>query len=177
MSALSIREATPDDIPALSLLAARSWADAFGRYFSAEDRAADFAARRSQASFATALETSVVLVAERAGVLAGYAMFGPVHTPEARGTEHDRELDRLYVASELHGQGIGARLLTAALAHPELAGAERVFLNVFRDNARAVQLYRRFGFAVVGTSAYRIGTAMSEDVLMMRPQVPAPSSR
>lgn len=52
------------------------------------------------------------------------------------------------------GQGLGTSLLTAfvSLAHPR--GIARAFLQVEADNAPALALYRRFGFATAWTYHY-----------------------
>lgn len=51
---------------------------------------------------------------------------------------------------EARGQGIGARLLTAAIARAWEQGLERIELNVRADNLRAIALYQRFGFVTEG---------------------------
>jgi ribosomal protein S18 acetylase RimI-like enzyme len=177
VSEVTIREAGLTDVAELSALAQRTWSDAFGEAFSPEDASADAEARRSEAFFAAALSDSRVLVAERDGQMVGYAKFGPVAIAEANAGPGDRELHRLYVERSLHRNGIGAALLAAALEHPELAGASRVFLNVWEDNAPAVALYRRFGFVKVGVNPYWVGTQRLEDAVMMRPHTGTPSSR
>ena len=67
------------------------------------------------------------------------------------------------------GHGVGTALLAAAL---DLAdnwlGVRRVELHVYPDNAPAIRLYERFGFAVEGTArdyAFRGGAYV--DALMM----------
>lgn len=54
------------------------------------------------------------------------------------------------VAARHHGQGFGARLLRNAMACARLAGAATMYLEVRPSNARAVELYRHFGFNEVG---------------------------
>lgn len=48
------------------------------------------------------------------------------------------------------GQGIGARLLEAAIAGAWARGMRRIQLTVRSDNTRAIALYQRYGFVVEG---------------------------
>jgi putative acetyltransferase len=55
------------------------------------------------------------------------------------------------VAPSAHGQGVGSALMRALLEHADRwANLMRVELTVFADNARAIALYRRFGFEEEG---------------------------
>jgi len=71
-------------------------------------------------------------------------------------TPHEREgfLHRGMVGMGVHPdfrrQGIGARLLQAALAHAQALGLERIELEVFASNLPAIQLYQSFGFVIEG---------------------------
>jgi len=162
------RPARPSDVPALSTVARRTWSDAFGSTVSAEDEAAELESTRSEAYFETALTSDTILVAEDDGVLVGYVQFGDVEIPEVQPHPEDRELRRLYVESELQGQGAGRMLLNAALGHPRLVDAHRIFLQVWEQNERAIRLYEAAGFRRVGTTAFTIGSGERvEDVVMM----------
>jgi ribosomal protein S18 acetylase RimI-like enzyme len=98
----------------------------------------------------------------------GYAQFGDVDIAEAEACPRDGELHRLYVEPSLQGRGIGGALLAAALSHPRLAGAARIFLQVWDRNERAVRLYERVGFRRVGTTTFTIGAGEHvEDVVMV----------
>lgn len=48
------------------------------------------------------------------------------------------------------GQGLGARLMTAALAHAKKFGLEKVELNVYTSNTAAIKLYKKMGFVQEG---------------------------
>jgi RimJ/RimL family protein N-acetyltransferase len=52
--------------------------------------------------------------------------------------------------AEARGRGAGSALLAAALDHARAEGIHRVELEVFPENARAIGLYVKFGFAVEG---------------------------
>jgi ribosomal protein S18 acetylase RimI-like enzyme len=151
--AVEIREAASADVPELAAVAARTWLDAFGDSLPPEEAAAEVARTRSPERFLRALDERTILVAEREGVLAGYAELGS-------GTFH-----RLYVETALHGHGIGARLAAAALAHPLLA-RERVTLQVWERNERAVRLYERLGFRRVGTTRFTLGDGTEAEDLV-----------
>lgn len=54
------------------------------------------------------------------------------------------------VAQSHQGLGCGARLLCGVMEQARLNGAVRLFLEVRPSNARAVELYRHFGFRQIG---------------------------
>jgi ribosomal protein S18 acetylase RimI-like enzyme len=164
---MRIRAAEPGDVRALSALATRTWSEAFGSSVSPEDEAAELASGRSDAYFAAALGEQTILVADDDGALVGYVQLSDVHIPEVDVRTGDQELRRLYVDTALQGRGLGPELLEAALDHPRLAAAARVFLQVWERNERAVALYERYGFRVVGTTTFTVGGVTMEDLLMV----------
>jgi diamine N-acetyltransferase len=168
MQAATIRPAAPDDVPALADLAKRTWSDAFGSSVSPEDEAAELETTRSPAYFVHALERDTILVAESEGGLLGYVQFGDVDVPGVEARPGDQELHRVYVETALQGQGLGRELMNAALEHPRLAEAVRIYLTVWEKNERAIRLYERLGFRVVGTTTFTIGTGeVAEDLVMV----------
>jgi diamine N-acetyltransferase len=170
-----IRPAGPSDLPALAELARRTWSDAFGGAVSPEDEAAEVAERRSESYFAAALDETTILVAESARVLVGYAQFGDVGIPEVVTRPGDQEFQRLYVETALQGQGLGRRLVEAALRHPRLVEARRIFLQVWEENSRAVGLYESFGFRRIGTTTFAVGGRVMEDAVMLLDQADSAS--
>lgn len=135
---------------------------------SSEDEAAELAEGRSEAFFAAALDERSTLVAEDGrGALVGYVQFGDVSIPEVDARVGDQSLRRLYVETELHGCGLGRALLEAALRHPRLAEANRIFLQVWEENLRAVRLYESVGFKRIGTTRFTIGSEEMEDLVMV----------
>ncbi|MCU9847355.1 ribosomal protein S18-alanine N-acetyltransferase [Defluviimonas sp. WL0024] len=75
------------------------------------------------------------LIVEDRGFLIGRAIAG------------EAELLTVAVAPAARRQGIGARLLAGFLDAARAAGAETAFLEVAADNAAALALYARHGFA------------------------------
>ncbi|HEY3092734.1 MAG TPA: GNAT family N-acetyltransferase [Vicinamibacterales bacterium] len=72
------------------------------------------------------------------------------------------------IAREFRGNGIGRRLLDAAVRGARDAGLSRVELEVFSSNTSAINLYERYGFVREGVHRKgRIIDGRVEDVLMM----------
>ena len=56
----------------------------------------------------------------------------------------------LWVADELHRQGIGTRLMNLAKEQAELQGRRAIILETQSCNVRAIAFYRRQGFELIG---------------------------
>lgn len=138
LSTMPLREAMPDDLPALAALERDVFGDeAYPAFF-----------------FRQALDLwgSFFLVAEdEAGRLTGYALAAPA----VRGGE------ACVLSTGVHpshrGRGLATRLLDALLGCLDAAGIGTVWLTVHPENAGAVRLYRRLGFEVVGEEADYFG--------------------
>ena len=170
MERVEIRPATPSDAPLLAALAERTWMDVVGDVIGYEDMAAHLADVRARAGAGMESGGETVLVAEADGAPVGYVAFGDVDIPGVDVRVGDQELRRLYVETSRQGQGIGRRLVTAALAHPRLAAATRIVLQVWEENGSAIRLYESFGFRRVGTTTFTMGRhVQAELVLMLEP--------
>lgn len=76
------------------------------------------------------------------------------------------------VAGKYQGQGYGARLLRNAMDAARLAGTHRMFLEVRPSNARAVELYRHFGFQQLGVRReYYPAAGGREDALVFEKEL------
>ena len=89
------------------------------------------------------------LVAERAGLVAGYAYAGPYHP---RPAYHWCVEDTVYVAPEFHRQGLGRLLMARLIADVETRGF-RQMIAVIGDsaNAASIALHAAAGFRLIGT--------------------------
>jgi RimJ/RimL family protein N-acetyltransferase len=68
----------------------------------------------------------------------------------------------------MRGRGIGRRLAEAAIAAARAQGAERIELDVFASNRRAIALYEKLGFVQEGVKrrARKLDGAYDDVVLM-----------
>lgn len=112
--------------------------------------------------------------AEFAGFLADPLVFllveGDAGFLLGRTVADEAELLTLAVAPEARRRGLGRKLVSRFLYQSRLRGAESAFLEVAKDNAAAVALYGRAGFAEAGRRRgyYRTLDGRSVDALILR---------
>lgn len=167
---MQIRAARMVDAPLLCALAQATYADAFADTMNASDLRAHLENNLALQHIETFLRDDIVLVAECGGTLVGFVQCG-AYAPDTP-TENAYELRRLYVLSAFQKQGIGTALLQAALAHPQMQHAQKIFLDVWEHNHGARRLYERFGFRVIGKQKFTVasGSETDFDLLMVRDQ-------
>ncbi len=163
-----IRPVLANEIAALSALASRTYTETFGASMSAEDLTTQLKATRSEDYFRNALREDTILVAVIDGTIAGYVQLSDVRIPTEGAGPSDQELFALYVRSDLQGQGIGRALMDAAFAHERFKRARKIWLDVWDENARAIGLYTRYGFAPAGRRDFVVdGRVVGSDLVMV----------
>lgn len=114
--------------------------------------------------------------AVRAGQVVGWC---DVLHDERPGMTHVGHLG-MGLLPEYRGQKLGARLLATAVADAFQKGVTRIELEVFATNARAIALYRKFGFVEEGRKRQaRCLDGVCEDTLcmaMLKPDIPSGAS-
>ena len=110
------------------------------------------------------------LVAELDGELVGWAALAPV---SGRCVYAGVAEDSVYVASAVHGRGIGTALLRALVRRSEAAGIWTIEAGIFPENRASVVLHQRCGFRIVGVRERlgRIG-GVWRDVLLLERRSP-----
>ena len=107
---------------------------------------------------------AAVFVADDDGVIVGRLSIARDQHPASR---HVADLG-LMVAESHRRQGIGTKLLDAALDWARLSGVHKIELHVFPWNTGAIALYERFGFVQEGyrKEHYRRDDGYVDAVLM-----------
>jgi L-amino acid N-acyltransferase YncA len=145
MSDVNIRPAVPGDIEAIT----RIYAEAVERGTATFEIKAPDAAEMGRRLHAVIAEGYPYLVAERAGVVAGYAYAGPYHSrPAYRWTVENT----IYVDPQRHRAGLGRLLMAGLIAQAEQRGF-RQMIAVIGDtaNAASLALHAAVGFRRIGT--------------------------
>lgn len=86
------------------------------------------------------------------------------------GVVDEAHLLNVAVAAPWQGQGLGRFLLNQSVACARGLGMESMLLEVRPSNMRALQIYRRYGFAEIGRRKgyYPAANGMREDAIVMR---------
>jgi len=165
MNDISIRPATPADIPAITRIYAHAVRHGTASFeYDPPDEAE--MARRQRALLEGGYP---YLVAGIGGAVAGYAYAGPYRTrPAYRYTVENS----IYIAPEAHRRGLGRALLDRLIAECE-ARNYRLMIAVIGDSAQtpSIELHRAAGFKMVGAFeavGYKFDRWL-DSVLMQRP--------
>lgn len=138
-----IRDAVDADLPAVTAI----YNDAVANTTSIwNDRLVDVADRRAWMAARTGLGYPV-LVAERDGVVAGYASFGDFRAFE--GYRHTAE-QSVYVAADHRRHGVARALLVALEARAAALGKHALIGGIEAGNEGSLALHRALGFVEVG---------------------------
>lgn len=84
------------------------------------------------------------------------------------------DLHKVYLEPELHGRGLGQRMLRHVERRAAEHGASWVELRVNRSNERALRAYRRAGYEWVGDDVRPIGGGFVMDDHILRRRVGRP---
>jgi len=167
-----IRRADDRDAATVALLGRLTFAETFGYLFRAypRDLRAYLDATFGVAKIADSLRKleNAYWLAFVHGLPVGYAKLKHPSPPPGRDALDAAQLQRIYVLREFLGAGIGHDLL-APLMEEGAARSALLWLDVLRENARAIQFYERHGFAAIGADTYTIGAQTFLFTLMARP--------
>lgn len=140
-TALSFREARPEDLPAIVALLAD---DGLGRGRESSDASLDPAYVRAFAAI-DADPRNVMLVTERAGEVIGYCQVTFIPGLSRRGAERAL-IESVRVATHLRNHGIGAAMMRHVIDLAKARGASLVQLTSDRRRDDAHRFYERLGF-------------------------------
>jgi phosphinothricin acetyltransferase len=165
MSAVSVRSATPADVPAITRIYAHAVKHGTASFELDPPDEAEMVRRQR-----TLLDGGYpYLVAEIDGVLAGYAYAGPYRPRPAYRFSVE---DSIYVDPDAQRRGVGRVLLEHLIEECERRGF-RQMIAVIGDSAQApsIELHRALGFRMIGAVqnvGYKFGRWL-DSVNMQRP--------
>lgn len=167
---ITLRAATPDDVPALAALARDAFVAAFGPLYTPADLEAFLTENRSEDAYRAKLadpgtRVQLAFVGEELGAYAlvvfGEALEGRPEPRPARPVM----LSQLYCAGKATGRGLGARLMDWTLDEARAWGADAVQLSVYSENFGAQRFYQRYGFRHVADIYFWVGNKRDDEFL------------
>ncbi|SES83757.1 GNAT family N-acetyltransferase [Hymenobacter actinosclerus] len=114
---------------------------------------------------------TVYLEARMLQELVGYAklrLHSELGLDPAKVPEERLEIERLYVAEDWIGTGLGAALMRRAIEEARQQQCRAVVLGVWEHNARAREFYQRFGFRPIGQHAFQLGAEAQTDLILRK---------
>ena len=166
-----VRRAATNDAELLAEIGARTFSDTFAADNTAADMSDYLAKSFGVDSQADELSdhSSTFLIAEIEDRVDGYAKLQLRSAPACVDGPSPIELSRLYVSQDWIGRGVAQVLIDECFSTAKEAGCQTMWLGVWERNSRAQSFYRKCGFATVGTQAFRLGSDLQTDLVMMRP--------
>jgi ribosomal protein S18 acetylase RimI-like enzyme len=171
-----LRDAQPEDAPAIAALGGEAFCAAFAHLYCAEDLDAFLVASHSPAKAAAEIADAAMRVHVAigdAGELLGFCkLIMACGWPDHARAERAIELKQLYTDPGATGRGIGAALMDWALAQAVAEGAGEMQLSVWSENLGAQRFYTRYGFEKVADIHFMVGQQRDEEFLFARLLVP-----
>lgn len=167
--------ATPDYAEPLAELGRRTFIDAFGHLYKAEDLSAFLEVKHSPAYYEKQIRDPQTRIwgLETEGALVGYCIAGPCDLPVPDMPARSGLLDRLYIERDFRGGGNGSRLLAVAMAWLQ-ENFDHVYVSVFSENYGAQKLYAGIGFEKAHEYYFMVGNHPDHEYIMKlrRPAAP-----
>ncbi|MFN4038214.1 MAG: GNAT family N-acetyltransferase [Erythrobacter sp.] len=165
-----LRDALPEDAPALAELGRESFVATFGHLYDPADLAAFLEQVYTEPAVAEEIADPVIfhqLAADEAtGALTGFIK---LKQPGWYGAYSDARnpisLGQLYTAPGRTGEGIGAALMDWALGLARKRGCDAVQLSVWSENFGAQRFYQRYGFAKIADIDFYVGNHRDDEFL------------
>jgi ribosomal protein S18 acetylase RimI-like enzyme len=165
---LAIRSASEAEIPALRALAERIWRISYAEMLTPAQ--IDYMLAWMYAPETIAREMAEGVIWETAWLddeLIGF------HSSTIEPDKQRLKLNKIYLLPEYQGHGWGQQLLARVYALAAQRGLRQVWLQVNKQNTRAIQAYRRAGNIVEGSAVFDIGGGFVMDDFIMTREIGA----
>jgi len=163
-----VRRASNDDASGIRMVATRTWSATYRDAWSPEHIAQFLGRAYSIPQIVARIErlTIAVFVAERfmpphTGAIVGYAFVGPHETAPQSDVG---DLYALYALPEVHGQGVGYALWSAAADWLREQEKRHMLVGVLEANNRARTFYERQGAVIDHIGDVSIGTQTLSEI-------------
>jgi len=184
---VTLRRATLADAPALALVGAATFLEAFTWMLPGADILAHAAKNHTAQAYAHYLadpntRITLALAGPPLGFSIepdapiGYAMLCTPELPSFAVLPTDIELKRIYLFSRFRSSPVTGHpnlrpaqaLLDAAIADARALHRNRLLLGTHASNLRAIAFYRKNGFTEAGTRTFQVGNQLCQDLIFAK---------
>jgi ribosomal protein S18 acetylase RimI-like enzyme len=179
---VTLRPATLADAPALALVGAATFLEAFTWMLPGADILAHCAKNHTAAAYEHYLaDPATRITLATAGAFpeslspVGYTMLCTPELPTFDVLPSDIELKRIYLFSRFRSAPVvdsslppAAAMLKQAIADARALGRARLLLGTHANNQRAIAFYRRNGFIEAGTRTFQVGSQLCDDLIFAK---------
>jgi diamine N-acetyltransferase len=163
-----VRRATAEDLERVLAIGRGTYGEHFAHLWTPEALRGFYESSFGRDRVAAELESddTVYLLAEQRSQVVGFAKIRHPRPVPGRGELSGVELQKLYLAKNAAGRGLGSLLMAELLERAARTGQPLVWLEVLTLNTVGIRFYERHGFAVVGQGQIDTGFR-NEPVLVM----------
>jgi len=169
---VNIRAAEANDVEAIAALGAEVFTSSFGYSLPASDLQEYLVSAYSPLSVASDLSNpniDTIVACDDADRVVGFSQMTRGTIEDClEGSENPVELQRLYVAQDYHGRGVGKKLIEKVEEMARDGGFVTLWLGVWEENFKAHKVYERMGFTKVGHHDFKMGTCVQRDWVLTK---------
>jgi diamine N-acetyltransferase len=170
---ITIGQATAPDAPAVAALGAKVFTETFGHSVSKEDLEDFLSTTYSAEAIISDLgqpNKATLVARDASGAVVGIVQLhrNQSYSSIQVSAEEHAVLQKLYVDSNVHGQGIGSKLTAAVEEQARQEGFKHLWLTVWEENFKAQKLYQRLGYTHSVDTEFLTGTCIQTDWVMTK---------
>jgi ribosomal protein S18 acetylase RimI-like enzyme len=168
----TIRIAIPEDATFIQQIGSTVFATTFGHSMPAEDLKIYLEDAYSLQSVLNDIQIpskTVCVACDARNQVVGFATLTEGTIEDCvRSAPAPIELQRLYVDSAAHGQGVGGALMKHAEDIAKDRGFQTCWLGVWEENHKAQKMYERLGYRKVGDHDFVMGKEIQTDWILIK---------
>ena len=165
-----LRRCTTEDLDALREFAIRVYYETFAHLNTKEDMDAYLEDAFNAERFGKEMldPNSAFYLLYCGGQIAGYLKLNEAPSQTDINDPSSLEIERIYVAGGLQGEGLGGYLMEQAVSVAAERGKRYVWLGVWEKNEKAIGFYKKHGFYKTGTHTFVMGEDVQTDHIMRK---------
>ncbi len=113
-------------------------------------------------------EQNIFLLAYDGDQAVGYVRMRENNIPPELGIKEAIEIARIYAIKSATGKGVGSALMQKCIDIAKKKNYPVIWLGVWKQNQRAIDFYKRWGFKIFAEHDFILGNDVQKDWLMKR---------